>query len=153
MITYIYSIQSLQCFHAVPSVHYVTPTFWNSFLFTFKNSHRSNVTFFLLRLPVVRSSQCLNTRSVEASGTGKASISRANDARIEKRWLFFSQKRIPPSLLFNYDDRCIQVHAQNFSLIDKIVWILVVVIVSLISVLVFVSLTKTTEFSSLLSSL
>ena len=114
----------------VPSVHCVTPTFWSSFLFTFKNTDLSSVTFFLLHLPFVRSPQWLNTRSVEASEAGKASISSANGTAIGKHWQFFRQRLIPPASLFNYNDCCIQVHAEIFSFIYEIVRILVIVIVT-----------------------
>ena len=39
--------------------------------------------------PLDKSPQWLNTRSAEASQAGKASIYRANDTRIGKRWQFF----------------------------------------------------------------
>ena len=87
VITSVDSIQSLQCFHTSSICSLCHSYFLKQP--PFKHTDRSSVTF-LLCLPLVRSPQWLNTHSAEVSEAGKASISRANDARIRKRWQFFA---------------------------------------------------------------
>jgi len=117
-------------------------------MFAFKNTDRSNVTFFLLCFPLVRSPQWLNTRSAGASEAGKAESKwRQNrDDSFSARSSLHRPHHLTVLLLTSRRQaHYIQVHAQNFSLVDEIVCIFVVVVVIMTKIISF-SPTKVSVF-------